>query len=156
LADVQTKDIGAGTRIWQFAVVLAGARIGANCNINCHTFVENDVVVGDNVTVKAGAYLWDGLVVEDGVFIGPNVTFTNDPYPRSKQYPASFQKTLLSKGCSLGAGSIILGGVTVGRYALVGAGALVTRDVPDYAVVKGAPAKICGWVDEEGRKRKQP
>src|ERR1700744_1179148 len=156
LADVQTASIGKGTRIWQFAVVLPGARIGENCNLNCHTFVEGDVVIGHNVTVKAGAYLWNGLVVEDDVFIGPNVTFTNDRYPRSKRYPDAFQQTRLSKGCSLGAGAIVLGGVTIGASALVAAGSLVTRDVPDYALVKGSPAAVCGWVDESGNKRHQP
>ncbi|TDX00036.1 acyltransferase [Dinghuibacter silviterrae] len=156
-ADVQTEEIGQGTVIWQFAVVLKGARIGSGCNVNCHTFIEGDVVVGNNVTVKAGVYLWNGLRVEDDVFIGPNVTFTNDKYPRSKQYPAKFQTTLLERGCSIGGGATILGGSTVGAYAVVGAGSVVTKDVPAYALVKGCPAKICGWVDEKGNKlTKQP
>lgn len=98
LAEVQTKNIGANSQVWQFAVILEGAVIGDECNINCHTFIENDVLIGDRVTVKSGVYLWDGLVIEDDVFIGPNVTFTNDKYPRSKQYPGEFQKTIIKKG----------------------------------------------------------
>lgn len=104
LADVQSKDIGENTRIWQFCVVLFGAKIGANCNICAQVLIENDVVIGDNVTVKSGVQLWDGLRVEDNVFIGPNVTFTNDKFPRSKQYPDSFPHTILRKGCSIGGG----------------------------------------------------
>jgi UDP-2-acetamido-3-amino-2,3-dideoxy-glucuronate N-acetyltransferase len=152
LADVKSKNIGENTSIWQFAIVLEKAVIGSNCNINCHTFIENDVVVGNNVTVKAGVYLWDGIVIEDNVFIGPNTTFTNDKYPRSKQYPAAFLKTVISKNASIGAGSIILGGITIGEFALVGAGAVVTKNVPPYALVAGNPARITGWVDQKGNK----
>ena len=108
LADVQTQKIGENTRIWQYAVVLQGAKIGKDCNVNCHTFIENDVLIGDRVTVKSGVYLWDGLTIEDDVFIGPNVTFTNDKYPRSKKYPSEFQRTIIKKGASIGAGSVIL------------------------------------------------
>lgn len=151
LADVQSDKIGADTTIWQFAIVLKGAVIGSNCNVNCHTFIENDVVVGDNVTIKAGVYLWDGIQVEDNVFIGPNVTFTNDKYPRSKKYPESFQRTVLKKGCSIGAGSTILGGIEIGEYALIAAGSVVTKSVPANAFVKGIPARIAGWVNEEGQ-----
>jgi UDP-2-acetamido-3-amino-2,3-dideoxy-glucuronate N-acetyltransferase len=152
LADVKSKNIGENTSIWQFAIVLEKAVIGSNCNINCHTFIENDVVVGNNVTVKAGVYLWDGIVIEDNVFIGPNTTFTNDKYPRSKQYPSAFLKTIISKNASIGAGSIILGGITIGEFALVGAGAVVTKNVPPYALVTGNPARITSWVDQKGNK----
>lgn len=152
LADVQTEQIGDDTRIWQFAVVLAGAQIGSGCNLNCHTFVENDVVIGDRVTLKSGVCLWDGIRVEDDVFIGPNATFTNDPTPRSKQRPEAFQRTIIQKGASIGAGAVILGGVTIGAYALIGAGSVVTKNVPPQALVRGNPARIVGWVDESGHK----
>jgi acetyltransferase-like isoleucine patch superfamily enzyme len=152
LADVQTANIGKDTRIWQFAVILKSAKIGENCNINSHTFIENDVVIGNNVTVKSGVYLWDGMVVEDNVFIGPNATFTNDKYPRSKQYPGTFQKTILEKGSSVGANATILGGVNIGCYAIVGAGSVVTKDVPPFALVTGNPARFRAWLDEKGNK----
>lgn len=142
MSDVQTENIGEGTTIWQFCVVLAGAKIGKNCNLNALVLVENDVVLGDRVTVKSGVQLWDGLTVEDDVFIGPNATFTNDKFPRSKHYPAEFQRTLLKKGCSIGANATILGGVTIGHGALVGAGSVVTRDVPAHAIVCGNPAAV--------------
>lgn len=142
LAEVKSKNIGESTTVWQFVVILENAEIGENCNINSHTFIENDVKLGNRVTVKSGVYLWDGIEVEDDVFIGPNVTFTNDKYPRSKRYPEMFQKTILKNGSSIGAGAIILGGVTVGEKAMVAAGALVTKDVPAYTLVKGSPAQI--------------
>ncbi|SIN81190.1 acyltransferase [Algoriphagus halophilus] len=142
LADVQTKKIGENTRIWQYAVVLQGASIGKDCNVNCHTFIENDVLIGDRVTVKSGVFLWDGLTVEDDVFIGPNVTFTNDKYPRSKQYPDEFQRTVIRKGASIGAASVILGGCTIGENSMVGAGSLVTHDVPPNTLVMGRPARV--------------
>lgn len=154
-ADVQTKNIGKNTHVWQFAVILKDAIIGENCNINCHTFIENDVTIGNNVTVKSGVYLWHGMTVEDNVFIGPNATFTNDKYPRSKQYPDSFQKIRLEAGCSVGANATILGGVTVGKYAIIGAGSVVTKDVPAYALVTGSPARITAWLDEKGNKLTQ-
>lgn len=152
LADVQTTIIGDKTLIWQYAVVLKGASIGSNCNINCHTFIENDVVIGNDVTVKSGVYLWDGITIEDKVFIGPNATFTNDKYPRSKQYPESFQRINLRKGCSIGANATILGGITIGKFAIIGAGSVVTKDVPDYALVTGNPARVVAWLDEKGSK----
>lgn len=142
LADVQTNDIGEGTRIWQFCVVFAGAKIGANCNICAQVLIENDVVVGDNVTIKSGVQLWDGVRIEDNVFIGPNATFTNDLLPRSKVYPESFLQTVVKKGASIGANATILPGVTIGENALVGAGAVVTKDVPINAVVVGNPARL--------------
>jgi acetyltransferase-like isoleucine patch superfamily enzyme len=141
LADCQCTAIGAGSKVWQFTVVLAGARIGANCNINSHCFIENDVVIGDNVTVKCGNYLWDGTTLEDGVFVGPNVTFSNDRYPRSKQYPESFDRTVVKKGASIGAGAVILPGITIGEGAMVGAGAVVAKDVPPHSVVRGDYAR---------------
>ena len=152
LSDVQTENIGDKTSVWQFAVVLKGASIGENCNINCHTFIENDVVIGNNVTVKAGVYLWDGIRVENNVFIGPNATFANDKYPRSKAYKTSFQQTVLMQGCSIGANATILGGLVIGEFSIVGAGSVVTKSVPAFALVKGNPARICGWVDKMGNK----
>lgn len=140
LADCQSVNIGDDTKIWQFAVILEHAIIGQNCNINCHTFIENNVVLGDNVTIKSGVFLWDGIIIADNVFIGPNVTFTNDKYPRSKQYPDVFQKTIIKRGASIGANTTILGGVTIGENALIGAGSLVTKNIPDNEVWYGSPA----------------
>lgn len=141
LSDVQSKDIGENTSVWQYAVILPGATIGNNCNINCHTFIENDVKIGNNVTIKAGVFLWDGIIIEDNVFIGPNVSFVNDKFPRSKQYPEEFQKTVIRKGASLGANATILGGITIGENAMIGAGAVVTKDVPANTLWVGNPAK---------------
>jgi UDP-2-acetamido-3-amino-2,3-dideoxy-glucuronate N-acetyltransferase len=146
LSDVQTKEIGTDTQIWQFCVVLSGAKIGANCNICAQVLIENDVEIGDNVTVKSGVQLWDGLRIENNVFIGPNVTFTNDKFPRSKSYPSQFPQTILRKGASIGGGAVILPNVIVGEAAIIGAGAVVTRSVPDRAVVIGNPARIIGYV----------
>lgn len=154
-ADVKSKTIGEGTTIWQSVVVLASAQIGCNVNICAHSFVENDVVIGNNVTVKSGVYLWDGLVIKDDVFIGPNVTFTNDKFPRSKQYPESFSKTTIEAGASIGGGAVILPGVTIGRGAMVGAGAVVTKSVPPYAIVYGSPAKIMGYVTKSAGARER-
>lgn len=147
LSDVSTSKIGKGTKIWQFSVVLPGAQIGEDCNLCAHTFVENDVVLGDRVTVKSGVYLWDGIVLEDDVFIGPCVAFTNDKFPRSKQYPESFSRIKIQKGASIGANSTILPGVTIGENAMVGAGSVVTKDVPARAIVVGNPAKIIRYVE---------
>lgn len=145
-ADVQSKDIGAGTRIWQFCVVFAKAKIGANCNICAQVLIENDVVIGDNVTVKSGVRLWDGVRIEDNVFIGPNVTFTNDLFPRSKVYPEQFLQTVVKSGSSIGGGAVILPGITIGESAMIGAGAVVTRSVPAKAIVAGNPARIVGYM----------
>lgn len=141
LADVATHSIGGGTSVWQFVVILAGARIGSECNINAHVFIENDVVVGDRVTIKNGVQLWDGLRVGNDVFIGPNATFTNDRYPRSKKYPPEFLQTFVEDGASIGAGAVILPGLTIGAGAMVAAGAVVTKDVAPQSLVLGNPAK---------------
>jgi UDP-2-acetamido-3-amino-2,3-dideoxy-glucuronate N-acetyltransferase len=142
LADVAASDIGEGTRVWQFVVILKGASVGSNCNICAHTLIEGDVVIGDNVTVKSGVQLWDGTRIESDVFIGPNATFTNDAYPRSKEYPSEFSGITIKHHASIGANATLLPGVTVGEYSMVGAGAVVTKDVPAKSVVVGNPAKI--------------
>jgi len=149
-ADVQTSKIGEGTTIWQFAVVLPGATVGKNCNINCHTFIENDVIIGDRVTIKSGVYVWDGIEIGNDVFLGPNVTFVNDKYPRSKQYPQKFQVTKIDNFVSVGANSTIMGGVHIGEYALIAAGSLVTKDVPPYSLMLGNPARVAGKVNQNG------
>jgi acetyltransferase-like isoleucine patch superfamily enzyme len=152
LADVQSKNIGKNTIVWQYSVILSGAEIGENCNINCHTFIENDVIIGDNVTVKSGVYIWDGIVIHNNVFIGPNVTFTNDKYPKSKVYPTEFQNTIIHNGVSIGAAAIIMGGINIGENALVAAGSLVTKNVPANTLVKGSPAKVVAYLDKNGNK----
>jgi UDP-2-acetamido-3-amino-2,3-dideoxy-glucuronate N-acetyltransferase len=139
---VESSSIGEGTRVWAFAHVLPGAIIGRDCNICDHVFIENQVVVGDRVTVKCGVQLWDGISIEDDVFVGPNATFINDPFPRSKQHPERYPRTIIRKGASIGANATILPGITVGAGAMVGAGAVVTRSVPPHAVVMGNPARI--------------
>ncbi len=141
LADCVSKNVHESTNIWQYVVVLQNAKIGNDCNICAHCFIENDVVIGDNVTVKNGVYLWDGITIEDNVQIGPNVTFTNDKYPRAKT-PFQLQRTLIKKNASIGAASTILGGVTIGKNAMVGAGSLVTKDIPDNELWFGTPAKF--------------
>ncbi|MGP8271099.1 MAG: DapH/DapD/GlmU-related protein [Terracidiphilus sp.] len=146
LADVSSDAIGAGTRIWQFVVVLSGARIGKDCNICAYVFIENDVVIGDRVTIKCGVQLWDGLRVGNDVFIGPNATFTNDPYPRSKMYPDKYMKTTIEDGASIGAGVTILPGLSIGAGALVAAGAVVTRSVEPRSLVCGNPARHVRFV----------
>ncbi len=137
LSDVQTKNIGEETNIWQFCVVLSGAKIGRNCNICSHCFIENDVVIGDNVTVKCGVQIWDGMVIEDNVFIGPNVTFCNDRYPKSRNKDWKLEPVIVKKGAVIGANSTILPGVTIGENALIGAGAVITKDVPPGIIIKG-------------------
>jgi len=148
---VESEQIGTGTRIWALTHILAGASVGKDCNICDHVFIENDVVIGDSVTVKCGVQLWDGLRIEDRVFIGPNATFTNDRFPRSKQYLEEYPQTLLREGASIGANATILAGVTIGRHAMVGAGAVVTKDVPPNAIVVGNPARITGYVSSVQR-----
>jgi UDP-2-acetamido-3-amino-2,3-dideoxy-glucuronate N-acetyltransferase len=152
LADVQSEKIGVNTNIWQFCVVLKGASIGKNCNINAQCFIENDVIIGDNVTVKSGVQIWDGITIEDNVFIGPNVTFTNDFLPRSKQYPDFFLKTLLQENASVGANSTIIGGVTIGTNAMIGAGSVVTKNIPNNTLWYGNPAVFKGYVCDCGNK----
>ena len=142
----ESKEIGAGTRVWAFAHVLPGARIGRDCNICDGVFIENDVVVGDRVTIKCGVQLWDGLTVEDDVFIGPNATFTNDQFPRSKMRPEKFLRTTLRRGASIGANATILPGLEIGPGAMISAGAVVMRNVPANAIVVGNPARISGYV----------
>ena len=148
LADIATREIGVGTRIWQFVVVLAGAKIGADCNICAHVLIEGDVVVGDRVTIKSGVQLWDGLRVGNDVFVGPNATFTNDLFPRSNQYPETYLNTVIEDGASIGAGSVILPGLVIGQGAMVGAGAVVTKDVPSRSLVVGNPAKHVRFITE--------
>ncbi len=147
LADCQAS-IPESTRVWQFCVILPGAKIGENGNVCSHCFIENDVEVGNNVTIKCGVQLWDGLRVEDDVLIGANVSFTNDRYPRSKQYPATFEKTIIRKGASIGAGSVVLCGVEIGEKAMVGAGSVVTKDVPAGELWVGNPARFVRKIEE--------
>lgn len=151
LSDIQTSKIGEGSFVWQFCVILEGAIIGNNCNINSHVFIENDVVIGDNVTIKSGVQIWDGVRLGNNVFIGPNVTFTNDLVPRSKQYPQSFEPTIIEHGASIGANSTIIAGATIGSFAFIGAGSVVTKSVPAHHVYYGNPAKHRGYVTEDGK-----
>lgn len=138
--------IGANTRIWAFSHILSNVIIGDECNICDHTLIETGVKIGNRVTVKSGVYIWAGLEIEDDVFIGPCVAFTNDKYPRSKQYPEMFQTTRLKQGCSIGANATILSNIQIGKWAMIGAASVVTKDIPDYAIVYGNPAKIKGWI----------
>jgi acetyltransferase-like isoleucine patch superfamily enzyme len=146
--------IGPGTRVWAFAHILAGAVIGRACNVCDHTLVEGKVRLGNRVTIKCGVHLWDGLVIEDDVFIGPSAVFTNDLRPRSKRYSGAYPVTLLKQGCSIGANSTILPGITIGAWAMVAAGCVVTRDVPAFAQVLGNPARQTAWVCRCGQKIK--
>jgi len=142
LADVQTSDIGVNTKVWQFCVILPKAKIGANCNICANCFIENDVVVGDNCTIKSGVQLWDGISIENNVFIGPNVTFTNDKKPKSKKHLPNPLRTKVGKFSSIGANSTILPGLSIGEHCQIGAGSVVVFDIPDYAVVVGNPGRV--------------
>ena len=148
-AIVETSAIGAGTRVWAFAHILPGAKIGRECNVCDGVFIENDVVVGDRVTIKCGVQLWDGVRLENDVFIGPNATFTNDPMPRSRRQPAKFSQTIVKQGASIGANATILPGLTIGAGSMVGAGAVVTGSVPPFAIVMGNPARIVRYVDAD-------
>jgi len=150
-SDVQSKNIGDNTFIWQFCVVLPGARIGRNCNICAHVFIEDDVMVGDNVTIKNGVQLWNGITIEDNVFIGPNATFTNELIPRSKAYlPENIIKTVVKQGATIGANATIIPGIVIGEYAFVGAGSVVTHDISPYALYYGNPAIHRGYITKEG------
>lgn len=146
LADCQAQ-VPESTNIWQFCVVLPGAKIGENCNLCSHCFIENEVEIGNNVTIKCGVQIWDGMKIEDNVFIGANVTFTNDKYPRSKQ-AYELLPIKIMKGASIGAGAVILGGVTIGENAMIGIGSVVTKDVPAGEVWVGNPAHFLKKVDE--------
>jgi len=152
LSDVQSTNVGVNTTIWQYCVILEGAKIGNNSNINAHVFIENNVVIGDNVTVKSGVQIWDGIIIENDVFIGPNVTFTNDFTPRSKKYPNKFLKTTIKKGSSIGANSTIIGGITIGKYAMIGAGSIVTKDIGENELWYGNPASKRGYICACGNK----
>jgi acetyltransferase-like isoleucine patch superfamily enzyme/dTDP-4-dehydrorhamnose 3,5-epimerase-like enzyme len=146
LSDVKSSSIGEGTQIWQYCTIFPNAIIGKNCNICAQVLIENDVIIGDDVTIKSGVQLWDGVRIGNCVFIGPNATFTNDQFPRSKQYPEKFLQTEIKDGASVGANATILPGITIGEGAMVGAGAVVTRSIPPYAIVVGNPAIITGYV----------
>ena len=150
LADVQSVAIGSGTNIWQFCVVLKGAVIGNNCNVCAFVLIENDVVIGNNVTIKSGVQLWDGVTIEDNVFLGPNVTFTNDLIPRSKSPEWKLSKTIVKRNASIGANSTILAGNTIGEYALIGAGSVITKDIPPFTVWYGNPARMKGFITRTG------
>lgn len=150
-AIVETSSIGENTRIWAFVHISDNVTIGENCNICDHCFIEKGVILGNEVTVKSGIYIWEGVTIEDNVFLGPNVVFTNDIRPRSKQFIEPVP-TLIRKGASIGANSTVLAGITIGKYAMTGIGSVITKNVPDHALVYGNPAKIKGWVDEEGNK----
>lgn len=150
LADVQSTQIGEGTRVWQYAIVLKGAVIGKDCNINCHTFIENDVVIGNHCTIKSGVYVWDGIKIEDDVFVGPNVTFINNNAPRSQQYPEKHIGVTIRKGVSIGAASTIKGDIDIGMFAMIGAGSLLTKSVPAFQLWYGHPASHKGYVTRQG------
>ncbi len=159
-AILETPSIGAGTRIWAFSHVMCDASIGSNCNLGEHCFVESGAVIGDNVTIKNGNMIWEGVTLQDGVFVGPNVFFTNDLYPRSPRLPEAgkryadhrwLARTVVKHGASLGAGAVILAGLTLGEFSTVGAGTIVTHDVPPYALVVGNPGRIRGWVCQCGQ-----
>lgn len=152
LADVQSSHIGTNTNIWQFCVVLKNAKIGNNCNINAGVLIENDVIIGNSVTIKSGVQVWDGITLEDNVFIGPNVTFTNDFLPRSKQYPKEFLKTIIKKSASIGANSTIVGGIIINEYAMIGAGSVVTKNIGIQELWYGNPAIHKGYVCKCGQK----
>lgn len=149
---VDSNNIGEGTKIWEFAHVLPGAVIGKNCNVCAHTFIENDVIIGNNVTIKCGVYLWDGIRLEDNVFVGPNATFTNDLRPRSKQYPIKFENTVIEEWASIGANATILAGNTIGKYAMVGAGSVVTKSIPNNTLWYGNPAVFMAYICDCGAK----
>jgi acetyltransferase-like isoleucine patch superfamily enzyme len=150
LADVRTKNIGTNTKVWQFCVILPDAVIGDNCNINCHVLIEDDVIIGNGVTIKPCVQIWDGITIENNVFIGPNVTFTNDLNPRSKQYPAKFIKTCIGKGASIGANATILAGCHIGEFAVIGAGSVITKEIPPFSLWYGNPARQRGFVTRKG------
>lgn len=142
LSDVQSANIGENTKIWQFCVVLENTIIGENCNICAHVFIENQVAIGNNVTIKCGVQIWDGIVIEDDVFIGPNVTFCNDRYPKSRNSNWQLEGVLVKKGATIGANATILPGIIIGENAIVGAGSVVTKNVDANTTVVGNPARV--------------
>ena len=148
LSEVKSSQIGDDTNIWQYCVILEEAKIGKNCNICSHVFIENKVIIGNNVTVKSGVQIWDGISIEDNVFIGPNVSFTNDAFPRSKIFLDEYPKTIIKQGSSIGAGAVILPGITVGENAMIGAGSVVTKNVGNGLIVVGNPARTVGTTDD--------
>jgi acetyltransferase-like isoleucine patch superfamily enzyme len=150
LSDCKSEHIGENTNIGQFYVIFKNARIGSGCNICANVLVEDDVVIGDNVTVKSGVQLWNGARIEDNVFIGPNVTFTNEHFSRSKQYPDHFEQTIVKKWASLGANCTVIAGNTIGEYALIGGGSVVTKDIPPHTVWYGNPIRQKGYVTKSG------
>ena len=154
-SEVQSIYIGDDTKIWQFCVILENAIIGSCCNINSYVFIENDVQIGNDVTIKSGVQVWDGLRIGNNVFVGPNVTFANDKSPRSKEPPEAFLKTIIRDFSSIGAGATILPGIELGSYCMIGAGSVVTKNVPPKAIFIGNPARLAGWVNEDGTKMKQ-
>lgn len=153
-SEIQTNKIGIGTNVWQNCVILEGAIIGENCNICFNVFVENDVVIGNNVVIKSGVQLWDGITLEDNVFVGPNVTFTNDLLPRSSDQQNDFkpERTIIKKGASIGANSTIICGITIGKNAMIGAGSVVTKNIPDHTLWFGNPARFKSYVCKCGGK----
>jgi len=153
-AIVETKNIGSNTRVWAFAHIMPKARLGRNCNICEGCFIENDVIIGNRVVIKNNVQIWDGITIEDNVFLGPNATLTNDLVPRAKKKLVKPDRTIIEKGASIGANATLLCGITIGKYAMVGAGAVVTKDVPSYALIIGNPGKFIGTVDKEGNRIK--
>lgn len=154
-AEVQSEQIGQDTNIWQFCVVLKNAKIGNNCNINFNVFIENDVIIGNNVTIKSGVQIWDGLRIGNNVFISPNVAFTNDFIPRSKQHPNRFLTTTIDEGATIGANATIIAGITIGKFAMIGAGSVVTKCIPDYTLWYGNPAEFKAYICKCGNKLDQ-
>ncbi len=146
LALVESNQIGKGTRIWAFSHVLPGSSIGENCNICEHTYIEKNVIIGNDVTIKSGVYLWEGVRLEDQTFIGPNVTFTNDLKPRSKRYHTKYIETIVQKGATIGANSTVIAGNVIGEYAMIGAGSVVTKNIPNHTLWFGNPAQFKGYV----------
>ena len=155
LAVVKSTTIGENTKIWQYSIILEGAIIGDHCNINCHTLIESKAIIGDRVTIKPGVYIWDGITIENDVMVGPNATFTNDKWPKSKNINYQLLETHVKQGASIGANATIICGITIGAYALIAAGAVVTKNVTDRALMVGNPARIAGWMNEDGTKMKK-
>lgn len=151
-AIVESDNIGSKTRVWAFAHILKNVTIGEDCNICDYVFIESGVTIGSRVTIKNGISIWEGLTIEDDVFLGPNCVFTNDMFPRSKAHKGEYEKTLLKKGASVGANATILCGITLGRYSMIGAGAVVTKDIPDFACMAGNPARLLYWISKTGEK----